>query len=58
MNFHIARVREEATRCIIKVIEPLQAGPGSFWGDGNILELDVLTVAQLCKFTKIIKLYT
>ena len=48
MDFRRVCVRNETEHFIIKVIQPLQKRHrGTFWGDGNVLKLDVVTVAQL-----------
>ena len=36
----------------------LPVNEGSYWGDDDVLKLDIIIVAQLGKHTKIIELYT
>ena len=39
-------------------LNPLNAYGVAFWPDKNVLKFTVVMTAQLCKYTKIIELYT
>lgn len=47
VNFHSVCVKNEMMCFIIKVVQLLQTGTRGLWGDGNVLKVNLVTVAQL-----------